>query len=209
MQELCLKFDLHSDDSDEDDLYDELPYMGSKKPVAPRNEMQGGVNKTSTGLSPDLHESVKAALLGHLGHEGAAAAGPLQVLQERVAPDRIAEALFERRCLQLGCSYSQMAKRLNILDSVTHANEFDCTVLDREMRVAFEEMPKSFREAHRRGRLSPTDRQSRLGCFLLSAEPPSDEVHKLYREKLHKVWKEHCCNVVAMQRTRCDLLPQA
>ena len=183
------------DEGSEDDawLYDEepLPDM-SKKPRAPRNEAQPQ-GKRNTELPPDLRDSVKAALLGHYGHEGAASAGPLQVLQERVAPDRIAEALFERRCLQLGCSYSQMAKRLNILDSVTHANEFDRTVLDREMRVAFEEMPKSFREAHRRGRLSPTDRQSRLGCFLLSAEPPSEEVRKLYKEKLREVWKEHFC----------------
>ena len=51
-------------DSDDDDYLnddDELPYMG-KKPVAARNEMQGGVNKTSNGLSPELHESVMAAL---------------------------------------------------------------------------------------------------------------------------------------------------
>ena len=86
-----------------------------------------------------------------------------------------------------------MAKRLNFLDSVTHANRFDCTVLDREMSVAFEQMPQSFREADRRGRLSPSDRQSSIGCFLLSAEPPSEEVRKLYKEKLRDVWKEHFC----------------
>ena len=164
----------------------------SKKPVAARNAMQGGVNKTFTGLSPDLHSSVQAALLGPLGHEGAAAAGPLQALQECVAPARIANALFERRCSELG-SRLQMATRLNFLDAVTHANRFDRTVLDREMSVAFEQMPKSFREADRRGRLSSSDRQSSLGCFLLSAERPSDEVRKLYREKLLEVWKEHFC----------------
>ena len=131
----------HESDDDDDD--GDLPCMSNKKPTAPRNAMQGGVNKTFTGLSPDLHSSVQAALLGPLGHEGAAAAGPLQALQERVAPARIANALFERRCSEYGLSRSQMAKRLNFLDSVTHANRFDRTVLDREMSVAFEQMPKS------------------------------------------------------------------
>ena len=86
-----------------------------------------------------------------------------------------------------------MAKRLNFLNSVTHANQFDRTVLDGEMRMAFERMPQSFREADRRGCLSPSDRQSSIGCFLLSAEPPSEEVRKLYKEKLREVWKEHFC----------------
>ena len=178
-------------ESDDDDDYDGLPCMSNKKPAAPRNAMQGGVNKTFTGLSPDLHSIVQAALLGPLGHEGAAAAGPLQALQECVAPARIANALFERRCSDLGSCTSQMATRLNFLDSVTHANQFDLKMLEKEMIVAFEEMPKSFREAARRGRLSPSDRQSSLGYFLLSAESPSDEVRKLYRKKLLEVWKEH------------------
>ena len=182
---------VHHESDESDDDNGGMPYMGNKKLTAPRNAMQGGVNKTFTGLSPDLHSSVQAALLGPLGHEGAAAAGPLQVLQECVAPARIANALFERRCSELGSARLQMATRLNFLDAVTHANRFDRTVLDREMSVAFEQMPKSFREADRRGRLSSSDRQSSLGCFLLSAERPSDEVRKLYREKLLEVWKEH------------------
>lgn len=192
-------------DSDDDDVYDDLPYMGNKKPVAPSNEMQGGVNKTSTGLSPDVHGSVVAALLGPLGHEGAEAAGPLRALQECVAPARIADALFERRCSERGFSSSQMAKQLNIIDSVIGANRFDCTVLRKEMAEAFEKMPQRFRFAHRTGELSLTDRQSQLGCFFLSAEPPSEEVRKLYSEKLGKVWKDHYRDVAGTSQVRQDV----
>ena len=58
-------------------------------------------------------------------HEGAASAGPLQVLQEFVAPSRIADALFEQRCSDLKFSSSQMAEHLNIRHSVTFANGLD------------------------------------------------------------------------------------
>ena len=45
---------------------------------------------------------------------------------------------------------------------------------------------------NRTGKLSLTDRQSKLACFFLSAEQAhSDEVRKLYDEKLRKVWTEH------------------
>ena len=101
------------DAGSEDDAFygdEPLPNM-SKTPDAPRNEVQGRIDKTSTELPPDLHDCVKAALLGHFGHEGAAGAGPLQVLQERVAPARIVDALFEQRCADLGLSSSQMQLR--------------------------------------------------------------------------------------------------
>ena len=81
------------EEGSEDDawLYGEepLPDM-SKKPGAPRNEAQPQ-GKRNTELPPDLRDCVKAALLRHYGHDGAAGAGPLQVLQERVAPGRIAD----------------------------------------------------------------------------------------------------------------------
>ena len=68
------------EEGSEDDawLYGEepLPDM-SKKPRAPRNEAQPQ-GKRNTELPPDLRDSVKAALLGHYGHEGAVSAGPLQ-----------------------------------------------------------------------------------------------------------------------------------
>ena len=103
------------EEGSEDDawLYGEepLPDM-SKKPRAPRNEAQPQ-GKRNTELPPDLRDSVKAALLGHYGHEGAVSAGPLQVLQEFVAPSRIADALFEQRCSDLEFSSSQMAEHLN------------------------------------------------------------------------------------------------
>ena len=112
------------EEGSEDDawLYGEepLPDM-SKKPRAPRNEAQPQ-GKRNTELPPDLRDSVKAALLGHYGHEGAVSAGPLQVLQEFVAPSRIADALFEQRCSDLEFSSSQMAEHLNIRHSVTFAN---------------------------------------------------------------------------------------
>ena len=154
--------------SEDDAFYDDepLPNM-SKKPRAPRNEAQPQ-GKRNTELPPDLRDSVKAALLGHYGHEGAASAGPLQVLQEFVAPSRIADALFEQRCSDLEFSSSQMAEHLNIRHSVTFANGLDRTVLRKEMTEVFEKMPERFRFANRAGKLSLTDRQSKLACFFLS-----------------------------------------
>ena len=181
------------DEGSEDDAFygeEPLPNM-SKKPGAPHNEAQG---KRNTELPPELHDCVKAALLGHFGHEGAAGAGGLQALHERVAPDRIADALFEQRCSDLELSSSQMAEHLNVCHSVTFANQLDRTVLQKEIIVAFETMPARFRFADRTGRLSVTDRQSLLARYFLSAEQTHDEeVRKLYREKLHKVWTEHFC----------------
>ena len=182
------------EEGSEDDawLYGEepLPDM-SKKPRAPRNEAQPQ-GKRNTELPPDLRDSVKAALLGHYGHEGAASAGPLQVLQEFVAPSRIADALFEQRCSDLEFSSSQMAEHLNIRHSVTFANGLDRTVLRKEMTEVFEKMPERFRFANRAGKLSLTDRKSKLACFFLSAEQAhSEEVRRLYHEKLRKVWTEH------------------
>ena len=114
--------------------------------------------------------------------------------KERVAPDRIADALFEQRCSDLELSSSQMAEHLNVCHSVTFANQLDRTVLQKEIIVAFETMPARFRFADRTGRLSVTDRQSLLARYFLSAEQTHDEeVRKLYREKLHKVWTEHFC----------------
>ena len=102
------------------------------------------------------------------------------------------DALFEQRCADLGLSSSQMAEYLNVCHSVTLANGLDCTVLRKEMTDVFEEMPKRFRYANRKGKLSLTDRQSKLACFFLSAEQTnSEEVRKLYKEKLRKVWTEH------------------
>ena len=65
---------------------------------------------------------------------------------------------------------ASIAQNLNIFDSVTHAPKFSEPRLAKEMRFAFEQLPKDFEWAARNGRLCERDRNSKLGRFFLRGE---------------------------------------